>query len=163
MDTVLQYLFEKSEALKRAVGVARDKEIQTTGTTARFVAMQNTMLQHDITENHKGMNARLDNLERKNSDLNATIKAEGRRTAEELAKTSEHVIGRVLEPLKRLIERSHDERALDHKNWALDFVLEATSNYTLVPSPFTPPPPRENKRRCRIELTLLTTRQNTGR
>lgn len=130
VDTVLQYLSEKGEALKRAVGVARDKEIQTTGATTRFITMQNAMTQHDMDEKHKRLNARIDSLERQNSDLSATIRAESDRTMEKLAKTQEHGLSRVIGPIERLLilERSHDERTIDHKNWKMDLFLEARSN-----------------------------------
>lgn len=136
VNTVLQHLSEKTEAFKRATGVARDHVIQRTDDAARYIAMRTTMVHHDITENHKIVHDRIYSLERKNSDLKATIQAESResrRTAEQRAEMYEQNLKKVLAEAEARARR-HDEQVIAYKNEMMAVVLESSS---IV---HTPPP-----------------------
>lgn len=126
VDTVLQYLSEKTEAFKRAISVARDQAIQRTDTAARYIAMRTTMVHHDITENHKIVHDRIYSLERKNSDLKATIKAENRETAEKYAEMYEQNLKKVLAKAEARARRQ-DEQVVAYKNEMMAVVLESSS------------------------------------
>lgn len=125
VDTVLQYLSEKTEAFKRAISVARDQAIQRTDTAARYIAMRTTMVHHDITENHKIVHDRIYSLERKNSDLKATIKAENRETAEKYAEMYEQNLKKVLAKAEARARRQ-DEQVVAYKNEMMAVVLESS-------------------------------------
>lgn len=132
VDTVLQNLSEKTEAFKRAIGVARDHVIQRTDTAARYTAMRTTMVHHDITENHKIVYDRIYSLERRNSDLKATIKAESRRTAEQCAEMYEQNFKKVLAEAEARARRQ-DEQVIAYKNEMMAVVLESSSIVHVLP------------------------------
>lgn len=125
-DTVLHHLSEKTDAFKRAIGVARDHAVQRTDTAARYTAMRTTMVHREITENHKIVHDRIYSLERKNSDLKATIKAESRRTAEECAEMYEQNFKKVLAEAEARARRQ-DEQVVAYKNEMMAVVLESSS------------------------------------
>ncbi|KAK7696677.1 hypothetical protein SLS64_014322 [Diaporthe eres] len=125
VDTVLQHLSEKTEAFKRAISVARDQAIQRTDIAARYTAMRTTMVHHDITENHKKVHDRIYSLERKNSDLKATIKAESRETAEKYAEMYEQNLKKVLAKAEARARRQ-DEQVVAYKNEMMAVVLESS-------------------------------------
>lgn len=128
VDTVLQHLSEKNEALKRAIGMARDKEIQTTGRTARYAAVQTTMVRRDITENHKLLDDKLCSLERKTSDLKATM-------VEQIAQLKDHHMTKILAEAATMIEQRKDKEFIDFKNVLIDLLVEANSTL-LCPPPY---------------------------
>lgn len=123
-DTVLRDLSEKTEAFKRATSVARDQAIQRTDTAARYIAMRTTMVHHDITENHKIVHDRIHSLERKNSDIFATIKAETRETAEKYEQNLKKVLAKAEARARR-----QDERVVAYKNEMMAVVLESSSTF----------------------------------
>ncbi|KAK7736023.1 hypothetical protein SLS63_003543 [Diaporthe eres] len=131
VDTVLQHLSEKTEAFKRAISVARDQAIQRTDIAARYTAMRTTMVHHDITENHKKVHDRIYSLERKNSDLKATIKAESRETAEKYAEMYEQNLKKVLAKAEARARRQ-DEQVVAYKNEMMAVVLESSMDLEYV-------------------------------
>lgn len=138
VNTVLQHLSEKTAAFKRAIGMARDHVIQRTDTAARYTAMRTTMVHHDITENHKIVHDRIYSLERKNSDLKATITAESResrRTAEQCAEMYEQNFKKMLADAEARARRQ-DEQVIAYKNEMMAVVLESSST---VHTPHPPP------------------------
>lgn len=126
IDTVLQHLSEKTEAFGRAVSIARDQAIQRVDTTARYTAMRATLVHHDITQNHKIVQDRIYSLERQNSELKKTIKAESRRTAQQCAEMYDQSFKKWRADAEARARRQ-DEQVIGYKNDMMAVVLESAS------------------------------------
>ncbi|POS70850.1 hypothetical protein DHEL01_v210756 [Diaporthe helianthi] len=96
VETVLQNLSEKTKGFERAISVARDHAIQRVQRAAHYTAMRTTLVHRDITENHKIVHDRIYSLQKTNSVLIETIKAESRKTTQQFAEMYEQNFKKVL-------------------------------------------------------------------
>ncbi|KAL1873040.1 hypothetical protein Daus18300_004182 [Diaporthe australafricana] len=123
-DAVLQQLSEKTGDYECAIGMARDRVIERVGSAVQYTAYRTTVVHHDMNENHKKVHDRIYSLERKNSDLKATIKAESIRTVEEFAKLYEQNVRKVLTDADARARRQ-DQELVAQKNEMLSFIMES--------------------------------------
>lgn len=122
VETVLQKLSEKTRAFERATSIARDRALQRTDAAARYSAIRSTMVHQDMNKNNKMMHEQIHSLK---STL-VELRADNRRTAQELARMHEQSIKSVFARDKDR-ERQFDEQAIILKNDMLALVLEHSS------------------------------------
>lgn len=96
-ETILQNLAEKIENSKRAVGVARDQTIESTGRTVNLTAMQTAMMHQDMKATGQTVKARIDQNQ---LELKTKVEFESDEVKVELRSVGETIATRIAELYK---------------------------------------------------------------